>query len=109
MKSLQDSLKHEYSLQNGLVCLVEINGSNAKDSVEWSSYPRVVIKHDYKLQPSDPVRLIGDKEDQEIRQFVSNHRDKIRQNLEDRLRWLCSRYEENNTAKNRFFNFFKTS
>jgi hypothetical protein len=55
----QDSLRQEYSLQSGLLGLVEINGSGAKDSVEWSSYPRVVIKNEYKLHSSDPVRLFG--------------------------------------------------
>lgn len=60
MRILQDALKSEYSLQNGLICLVEINGAAAKDLVDWSSYPRPIIKNEYRLNPSDPVRLIGD-------------------------------------------------
>jgi hypothetical protein len=108
MKSLQEALKVQYSLPNNLVCLVEINGKDAKDSVDWSSYPRTIIKNDYKLQPSDPVRIIGDSGDYTLKECINDHRNRIRQAVEDRLKQLCVRYEENNTTKNRFFNFFKS-
>lgn len=93
MRILHDNLKSEYNIQNGLICLIEINGAAAKDSIDWSSYPRPTIKHEYKLQPSDPIRLIGDNEDFQLKQYVTNHREKIRMSLEDRLRWLGARYE----------------
>lgn len=92
MRILHDSLKSEYNLQNGLISLVEINGVAAKDSIDWSSYPRPIIKHLYKLQPSDPIRIIGDNEDFILKQSITNHRERIRLSLEDRLRWLGTRY-----------------
>jgi hypothetical protein len=76
-----------------LICCLEINSSNSKDIIEWSNYPRPILKNDYKLKPSDPIRLIGENEENNINHYISNHREKIKQYIEDRLLFLSKRYE----------------
>lgn len=58
-RTAAEVLKADYRIDINLICCVEINGVNSKDVVEWSSYPRPILKIDYKLKPSDPIRLIG--------------------------------------------------
>ena len=53
------------------------------------------------------IQLLGDKEEKTLQQYVNAHREKIRLYLEERLLHLGKRYEENNTAKNKFLNFFR--
>ena len=111
MKEMEDykqMLQIQYNLSKNMICLIEINGKEARDSVDWSSYPRITIKHNYTLKPSDPVRIIGEGEENTLKKYVIIHRERIRQAIENRMKALCSRYEENNTAKNKFFNFFKS-
>ena len=64
-----------------MVCLLEINGTDSRDSIEWSSYSRVLISSSYKLKPSDPVRILGEKDENNIRDYVNNHRERIRQTI----------------------------
>lgn len=45
MKPFQDALRQQYNISIDNICIVEINGLEAKDSVEWSSYPRNIIKN----------------------------------------------------------------
>lgn len=60
---------------------------------QWSNYERPIFNIQYKLQPSDPIRLIGDNEEIALRTIVNNHKMKIREHIQNRLRDLCRRYE----------------
>jgi hypothetical protein len=54
-----EELRYSYKLEIELVMVMEINGASAQDMTQWSSYARPIFNLQYKLQPSDPIRLIG--------------------------------------------------
>lgn len=88
-----DDLRYAYKLQQDLVCTVELNGKEVQDMTQWSNYARPIFNIQYKLHPSDPICLIGDKEESQLRTFANNHKAKIRDHMQMRLRELCKRYE----------------
>jgi hypothetical protein len=57
-----ESLRYEYKLEMNLTCIIEINNSEALDMMTWSNYSRPIFNIQYKLQPSDPIRLIGENQ-----------------------------------------------
>jgi hypothetical protein len=81
-----ESLRYDYKLDMDLTFVLEICNQDAKDATEWSNYSRPIFNIQYKLQPSDPIRLLGEKEENSLRAFVMNHRIKIRDHIQGRLK-----------------------
>lgn len=75
----------------------------------WSNYSRPILNIEYKIGPSDTIRIIGQDGAEKLNEVVYSHKCKIKTIFENRLDMLLKRYEERKTAKNRFLDFFKGS